>query len=182
VPRSATRVVGGTLYQNPQGFSLRYYPRSTSLAGVASATLGSASGVELTYSFPSGDGGNGDLFVFGGPASNILPQAMVTSMINSIAPGAQAVYQVPGSLIGYQVGVGEAFDYQPVSSSVPASTDRVIVMAAIRNGFGIWVVAAGALHPNVIPGSPFYDGHPSPANVNVAYVAVETVNSIAFPS
>jgi hypothetical protein len=34
----------------------------------------------------------------------------------------------------------------------------------------------------VTPSSPLWDGHPSPANLNVAYVADETVNSIRFPS
>jgi len=175
-------VVSGTLYRNSQGFSLRYYPSTTPLSAVAAATDGSASGVQLSYSFPSSDGGTGQLIVLGAPATDTTAQAMVTAMINSIAPGAQPVYQLPGALIGYQLGVGEAFNYQPVSSSGAASNDRIIVMAGIKDGFGIWVVAVGALLPNVTPSSSFWNGHPSPANLNVAFVADETVNSITFPS
>lgn len=178
---TSSPVLNGTLYHNSQGFSLRYYPRTTPLSGVTSATDGSATGIELTYSFPSSDGGSGQLIVLGAPADNTTPQAMISAMINSIAPGAQPVYQLPGALIGYQLGVGEAFNYQPVSSNGSASTDRVIVMAGINNGFGIWVVAAGALLPNVTPSGSLWNGHPSPANVNVAYIADETVNSITFP-
>ena len=74
-------------------------------------------------------------------------------MINFIASGAQPLYHLAGALIGYQLGVGEAFNYQPVSSSGSASTDRVSVMAGIEKGFEIWVVAAGTLLPNVTPGS-----------------------------
>ena len=179
---TSSPVINGTLYRNSQGFSLRYYPGTTPLSSVASATYGSATGIQLTYSFPSGDGGNGQLIVLGAPAGNTTPQAMISTMINSIAPGAQPVYQLPGALIGYQLGVGEAFNYQPVNPSGSASTARVIVMADIKNGFGIWVVAAGALLPNVTPSDSLWDGHPSPANINVAYVADETVNSIKFPS
>jgi hypothetical protein len=175
-------VVNGALYNNSQGFSLRYYPSTTPLSNVSPATDGSATGVELAYSFDQNVGGNGALVVLGAPEANATPQAMVTAMVNSIAPGAQPVYQLPGALVGYQVGVGEAFDYQPASSTGSSTTDRVIVMAAIRNGFGIWVVAEGSLLPDVTPSSPLWDGHPSPANLNVAYVADETVNSIRFPS
>jgi hypothetical protein len=55
-------------------------------------------------------------------------------------------------------------------------------MAAIVNGFGIAVVADGQLLAPVSDTSPFWNGHASPANLNIAYDADETVNSIRFPS
>ncbi len=180
---SGAPVYNGTLYTNSQGFSLRYYPDEAIFSNAQGASSGAAKGIQITYAFPAAvGGGNGVLIVLGEPASNTTPQAMVQAMINAIAPGAQPVYQLPGALVGYQLGVGEAYDYQPVSSSGSGTTDRVIIMAAIKNGFGIWVVAAGPLLPNVLPNSPFWNGHPSPANVGVAYAADQTVNSIRFPS
>jgi hypothetical protein len=55
-------------------------------------------------------------------------------------------------------------------------------MAAIVNGFGITVIADGQLLAPVTDTSPFWNGHASPANLNIAYGADETVNSIRFPS
>jgi len=92
------------------------------------------------------------------------------------------VYQLPGALVGYQLGVGEAYDVQPVSSAGSTQTVRLIVMAAIKNNFGMRVIAEGQLLSDVGPQSIFWNGHSSPANLNVAYMGDETVNSIKFPS
>jgi hypothetical protein len=54
-------------------------------------------------------------------------------------------------------------------------------MAAVRGGFGIAVVASGELLSRVTPGSTWWDGHPSPAAISVAYLGDGTVNSITFP-
>ncbi len=53
-------------------------------------------------------------------------------------------------------------------------------MAAVHNGFGIAVVASGQLLDRVTPGSSWWDGHPSSAAINVAYVADSAVDSIVF--
>jgi hypothetical protein len=78
--------------------------------------------------------------------------------------------------------VGGAYNVQEASSSGSTYIDRVIVMAAIVNGFGIAVIADGQLLAPVTDVSPFWNGHASPANLNIAYDADQTVNSIRFPS
>jgi hypothetical protein len=173
-------VTNGVLYRNSQGFTVRYYPvpGNPSVPQVSEA----ARGIELTYPFTSNHGGTGQLTVIGSPAGSTTPQGIVQNVINQIAPGAQPVYQLPGALIGYQLGVGEAYDVQPVSSAGSTQTVRLIVMAAIKNNFGIAVIAQGPLLSDVGPQSVFWNGHSSPANLNVAYVGDETVNSIRFPS
>ncbi len=171
-------VVNGTLYRNQQGFSLRYYQ----LPGLSPSVATTTQQITLTYPFDPSDGGSGVLAVIGAPESDATPQGVVQDLVNQLAPGAQPVYQLPGALVGYQLGVGEAFNVQPVSSTGSTQTDRLIIMAAIKNGFVIVVIAEGQLLPPVVPGSTFWNGHPSPANLNVAYVADETVNSIRFPS
>jgi hypothetical protein len=140
-----------------------------------------ANGIELIYPFPSDEGGEGQLTIIGSPAGDTTPQGIVQNVVNQIAPGAQPVYQVPGALVGYQLGVGEAYNVQPVSSAGSTQTDRLIVLAAIKNDFGIAVILEGQLLPDVGPQSVFWNGHSSPANLNVAYVGDETVNSITFP-
>lgn len=173
-------VVNGTLYSNKQGFTVRYYP----VPGAPSVPVVSegASGISLSYPFQSDAGGTAELTVIGSPATNTTAQGIVQRVVNQIAPGAQPAYQLPGALVGYQLGAGEAYNVQPVSSAGSTQTDRLIVLGAIRNGFGIAVVAEGQLLPDVGPGSFYWNGHPSPANLNVAYLGDETVNSIKFPS
>jgi hypothetical protein len=172
--------MNGVLYSNSQGFTVRYYPvpGNSSVPQVQEA----ASGIELTYPFSSSDGGTGQLTVIGSPAADTTPQALVQNVVNQIAPGAQPVYQLPGALVGYQLGVGEAYDVQPVSSAGSTQTVRLIVMAAIKNNFGIAVIAEGQLLSDVGPQSDLWNGHSSPANLNVAYVGDEMANSIKFPS
>jgi hypothetical protein len=57
------------------------------------------------------------------------------------------------------------------------------VAATSYNGFGIIVVAYGSLLPTVTASSDWFNGHPSPANLNLAYFfgADSLVNSIVFP-
>jgi hypothetical protein len=173
-------VTSGTLYSNKQGFTVRYYPLPGA-PSVPQVTEGTG-GLQLTYPFKSTDGGTGQLTVIGSSAAGTSAQTVLTNIVNEIAPGAQSVYSIPGALVGYQPGIGEAYNVQPVSSAGSAQTDRLIVLVAIKNGFWIAVVAEGQLLRNVGPGSDFWDGHPSPADVNVAFVGDPTVNSITFPS
>ena len=175
---TGTPVEHGQLYTNSQGFTVRYYTPFGIMPQVSSA----ADGITLTYDFASQYGGTSQLAVIGAPAGNTTDVGLVQSIIGQIAPNAQLAYQLPGALVGYQLGVGGAYDVQEASSSGSTYTDRVIVMAAIVNGFGITVIAAGQLLAPVTDTSPFWNGHASPANLNIAYGADETVNSIRFPS
>jgi hypothetical protein len=165
-------VVDGTLYTNPQGFSLRYFPQPT--------VQTNSSGIGLTYSFKSG---TAYLDVFGGSENGTSPEAEVQSFVSRNLPSAQPVYQLPDPLIGYHPAFGEAFDVQPASSDGTTQTARVLVAATAYNGFGIIVVAYGSLLPTVTAKSDWFNGHPSPVNLNLAYFfgADALVNSIVFP-
>ena len=165
-------VENGTLYVNPQGFSLRYFPEP--------AVQTNAYGIGLTYSFNSG---TAYLNVIGGPADGTSPETAVADFVNEYFPSAQPVYQLPDPLIGYLPAFGEAFDVQPASSDGTTQTARVIIAATSYNGFGIVVVAYGSLLPTVTSKSAWFNGHPSPANLNLAYFygTDALIDSITFP-
>jgi len=165
-------VVNGTLYTNQQGFSLRYFPQPK--------VQTNSSGIGLTYYFNSG---TAYLIVLGGPAKQTSPESAVADYINQYFPSAQPVYQLPDPLIGYRPAFGEAFNVQPASSSGSTQTVRLIVSAAAYNGFGIIVIAEGNLLPTVTSKSNNFNGHPSPANLTLAYFGGTDalMDSITFP-
>jgi hypothetical protein len=163
----------GTLYTNSQGFSLHYFPEPS--------VQTNAYGIGLTYSFTSG---TAYLNVLGGPENGTSPETAVADFINQYFPSAEPVYQLPDPLIGYRPAFGEAFDVQPASSDGSTQTARLIVAAAAYNGFGIEVVAYGTLLPTVTAKSGWFNGHPSPANLNLAYFygTDSLIDSITFPA
>lgn len=162
----------GTLYTNSQGFSLRYFPQPR--------VQTNSYGIGLTYYF---NGGTAYLIVEGGPAKGTSPESAVADYINQYFPNAQPVYQLPDPLIGYHPAFGEAFDVQPASTSGSTQTIRLIVCAAAYNGFGILVIADGNLLPTVTSKSNIFNGHPSPANLILAYFygTDSLMDSITFP-
>jgi hypothetical protein len=169
-------VTNGVRYTNNQGFSLRYQQTSGDPSSAATST-----GITLNYAY----GGHGDttqVQVFGEPAEGTSDQGIVQAIVSQVAPGAQPVYQVPGAMVGYEPGYGEAFDVQSASSDGSTTTTRIIVIGAVHNNFGIAVIAVGKLLAPVTPSSSFWNGHPSPANVAAAYFADPVINSIIFPN
>jgi hypothetical protein len=167
-------VESGTLYRNAQGFSLRYQPEPS--------VKTTADGIQLNYSFNTV--GNGFLDVFGFPAGSSSDESLVQNLISQNFPNAQAVYQMPNPLIGYHPAFGEAFNIAPASSDGTTQTSRALVAAATYNGFAIVVITLGPLLPIVNTASQFYNAHPSPANVYMAYFygTDSLLNSIQFPS
>jgi predicted amidophosphoribosyltransferase len=165
-------VVEGTYYKSPSGFSLRYQLDPS--VQTTSKTIG------LTYPFRSG---TAYLDVFGGSSAGTSSEQVVQNFVNQNLPSAQPVYSMPGPLVGYRPGFGEAFNVQPASTAGSTQTERVLVLSSSYNGFGIIVVAYGALLSRVTASSQFFDGHPSPANLNLAYFygADSLINSIEFP-
>jgi len=165
-------VESGILYTNPQGFSLRYFPQPT--------VQTNSYGIGLTYYF---NNGTAYLIVLGGPTNGTSPESAVADYINQYFPSAEPVYQLPDPLIGYRPAFGEAFDVQPASSDGSTQTIRLIVSATAYNGFGIIVVADGNLLPTVTSKSTYFNGHPSPANLWLAYFygTDSLMDSITFP-
>ena len=110
-------------------------------------------------------------------------ESAVASVANQEFPDTQATYELPDPLIGYQPGFGAAFSVQPASADGSTATDQVVVAAAVKNNFAIIVLEEGTLLPTVSSNSPYFNGHPSPAGVNMAYgVGDFIVNRIRFPT
>ena len=169
----------GRLYKNHLGFTVRYYPfpGTATYPGVTT----SANGITLIFPFKPSYGGTSDLTIIGQPDGGATPQQIVDDTVGQIAPNAQLQFQMPQAYVGYWPAYGEAFVTQVPSADGNNATYELIVMAAVHNGFGIAVVASGRLLDRVTPGSSWWDGHPSPAAINVAYIADGEVNSIVFP-
>jgi hypothetical protein len=164
--------VSGTLYTNSQGFTVRYPPQPR--------VQTDSGGVDLTYDYV--DGGVSSLDVAGGSADGATAETAVQSVAANEFPDTQPTYELPGPLIGYQPGFGAAYSVQPASADGSTQSDQVVVVAAVKNGFAIIVLEEGALLPRVTSSSPFFNGHPSPAGVNMAYgVGDFIVNRIGFP-
>jgi hypothetical protein len=162
----------GVLYRNAQGFTVRY-PQGGQVQM-------NSSGIELTYDF--NQGGESSIEILGAAANGATAESAVTSVANQEFPDTQAAYELPDPLIGYQPGVGAAFNVQPSSADGSTATDQVVVAAGVQNGFVIVVQVVGTLLPTVDSKSPFYDGHASPAGTNLAYAVGDfIVNRIGFP-
>lgn len=137
--------------------------------------------ISLTYPFTTQFGGTSTLTVTGSRARGATSQTLIQRAIGQLAPDASADYQIPGAYIGYQPGSGWVYEAHAASSDGSTQTYQLSVLASVVNGFGITVVTEGTLLKDVASKSPLWDGNPSPAAVNVDYVANDTVNSITFP-
>jgi hypothetical protein len=165
--------VAGTLYRNSQGFTVRYPPRPHVQKG--------SGGIDLTYDYV--DGGASSLEIAGGPAGGATAETAVQSVAAREFPDTQPTYELPNPWVGYQPAYGAVYSVQPASANGSTQTDQVVVAAAVKNGFAIVVLEEGALLPTVTAHSPFFNGHPSPAGVNMAYGFGDfIVNRIDFPS
>jgi hypothetical protein len=164
--------LSGTLYRNAQGFTVRY--------PAPSSVQTDADGISLAYDYVHG--GLSSIEILGTAAHGDTPQTAVEQFASQEFPNTQPVYQLPNPLIGYQPGFGAAFNVQPASADGSTGTDQVVVAAAVHNGFVIVVQVEGTLLPAVTSSSNFFNGHPSPAGTNMAYLAGDfIVNRIGFP-
>ncbi len=179
-PQSAVPVQdsAGRLYTSPSGFSVREFPLGTNFYPPMSATSDS---VTFTYPFKAQYGGTSQLSIIGRRGGSATPQAVAAAEVNELAPNSTLDYVLPGAFVGYVPGFGEVVKTQVVSSSGTTATYELIVLAAVHRGFSIIVVAVGTLLSDVGPKSIFYNGHPTPAAINIAYVSDPTINSIQFP-
>ena len=165
-------VATGTLYANAQGFTVRYPPQPQ--------VQTDSGGIDLTYDYV--EGGDSSLDVAGGSAGGATAETEVQNVVAQDFPDTQPTYELPDPLIGYEPGYGAAYSVQPASADGSTRTDQVVVAAAVKNGFAIIVLEEGALLPTVTSRSQYFNGHPSPAGVNMAYgVGDFIVNRISFP-
>lgn len=161
------------LYKNSNGFTLRYpsQPQVHTDSG----------GIDLTYDYVNG--GASSLDVVGGSADGATAETEVESVVASDFPDTAPTYELPDPWVGYQPAYGAAYSVQPASADGSTQTDQVVVLASVKNGFAIVVLEEGALLPTVTSNSSFFNGHPSPARVNMAYGFGDfIVNRIRFPT
>jgi hypothetical protein len=138
-------------------------------------------GIDLTYDYVNG--GESSLEVAGGSAKGVTAETAVENVATGEFPDTQPAYELPNPWIGYQTAYGAAYDVQPASANGSTQTDQVVVAAAVKNGFAIVVLEEGPLLPTVTAHSPYFNGHPSPAGVNMAYGFGDfIVNRIGFPT
>jgi hypothetical protein len=177
-PPIGVPVETGQLYTNPKfGFTARVI--ESPQLGIA-PTVSTANG-SLTLSYSAGSTALGQLQLAGMSANGKTPEQIVESLINQIANGAQLSYVIPGSMIGYQLGFGAAYNFSPNSGNGQAGTDRIIVMASIKNGVAIVAVAAGPLVKFGQGQGQLNVGHPSIADSVVALGGDPVVNSVNWP-
>lgn len=166
-------VENGTLYSNP---TEKFTARILSIGGVTPSVSTTGGNLTLTYVV---DGQSVGVLSIAGMADNAqTAEQIVDDEINKIANGAQLAYVIPGSMIGYQPGYGAAYNFTPQSGDGKAVTDRVIVLASVRDGVAIVSVASG---PKVQFTSSFPDGQLSIADSVVAAVGDPILNSVLWP-
>jgi hypothetical protein len=170
----------GTLYTNPQ-FKFTARELENPVLGIA-PTVSTANG-DLTLSYSSGGTQIGFVQLEGVSDSNgQTAEQIVESVINKATGGqAQTAYTIPGSMIGYQPGFGQAYNFTPNTGDGQSGEDRVLVMASIQNGVAIVAVAAGPFTQFGDGSNQINDGHPSIADTVMAEAADPVINSVLWP-
>ena len=166
-------VENGTLYSNP---TVKFTARILSIGGVT-PSISTTKGT-LTLSYDADGTSLGVLSLAGMVDNGLTAEQIVNDEINKIANGAQLAYVIPGSMIGYQPGFGAAYNFTPDTGAGKTATDRVIVLASVRDGVAIVSVASG---PKVQFSSTFPDGQLSIADSIVAALGDPVLNSVVWP-
>jgi hypothetical protein len=144
-------------------FSVAYYPK----ANVTKA----ADGVIVRY-----PGIVGDVRFFGTPARNRTPLQVVREYIADHYPTAQPGYEIPNAMVGYEPGYGEVDNFTPGNPYAEYFKGRLLVMAAVKNGLALVAAAEGPY----VEFTPKNSNHPSAANLIIAQVIGNSVNSFTW--
>lgn len=129
----------------------------------------------VTAKFTGGDGGI--MQMFGEPANGRTAEQVVKDVIAKAYPNAAVAYEIPGAMVGYQPGYGEAVDDWPQSSTATYSRTRTLVLAAVKNDLALIAFATGPEHAF---GPDFGPGPPSGANLQLAQDMGKYVNSFRW--
>jgi hypothetical protein len=170
----------GALYTNPQ-FKFTARVLENPVLGVA-PSVSMANG-DLTLTYTSGGSQIGFVQLEGVSDSNgQTAEQIVESVINKATGGqAQTAYTIPGSMIGYQLGFGQAYNFTPNTGDGQSGEDRVIVMASIQHGVAIVALAAGPFQQFGDGSNQISDGHPSIADTVMAEAADPVIDSVLWP-
>jgi hypothetical protein len=118
------------------------------------------------------------LAIQGGPANGQSPQEVATSFLRAKLPDARQTYVVPNAYVGYTHGYGEVDDVYLQSSNGTEQHERVIVLAAVKNGVQVTVAALGPYVKWTQTG--LNDGHPSGVGMQIAAMIDQYVNSVRW--
>ncbi len=144
-------------------FSVAYFP--------SAEVTKEADGVTLHYR-----GIDGEIQLFGTPARNRTPRQIVEQYIAKHYRTADRAYQIPNAMVGYEPGYGEVDNFTVESTYAEYTRGRVLVMTAVKNGLALVAAAEGPF----IRFTPRTSGHPSAANLMIAQLMGNSVNSFTW--
>lgn len=171
---------------SPSGgaFSVEYLPQGKQpFNTTVTPTIGS-NGVALKWTEA-----NGQLFgeatLFGEPAGNQTARDIVDGLIQKYYPGAELDYEITNAMVGYQPGYGVVENYYPQAGASSATSLRVLVMVAVKNGLALVATADGprvAFHQATDQDSngPGVTDHPSGTDLAVAQWVGGLFNSFSW--
>lgn len=134
------------------------------------------------YQVATGDNGvtarsaTGVLRLFSAPAQGRVARQVVNQILAKEFPGAEFAYELPNTMVGYQVGYGVVANFQPPGLAARADS-RLIVMAAVKNDLALIAVAEGPFQ-RFTP--EFGPGVPSAANLEIAIDMGKYVESFSW--
>ena len=129
----------------------------------------------ITAKLQAGDGGTMQLF--SEPAAGRSPRDIAVDLVNKTFPDTKSAYEIPNTMVGYQLGYGMAADYWPQGSMSSSTRMRLLVMVAVKNDLAL---VAAAIGPYRAFGPDFGSGKPSAANLQLALDMGKYVNSFSW--
>ncbi|MCW1956954.1 MAG: hypothetical protein KIH64_000100 [Mycobacterium sp.] len=128
----------------------------------------------VTARYIAGDGGV--LRLFSEPARGRVARRVVTDLLASQFPYATVAYELPNSMVGYQLGYGVVANFQKPGLSARLDL-RVVVMAAVKNDLALIAVAEGPFRRF---SADFGPGPPSSANLELAMRMAKYAESFSW--
>lgn len=128
----------------------------------------------VTARYTGGDGGL--MRLYSEPARGRVARRVVTDLLAERYRGASIAYELPNSMVGYQLGYGVFADFQKPGPATRFDM-RVVVMAAVRNDLALIAVAEGPFRRF---GPDFGPGPPSSANLELAMDLSKYVESFSW--
>jgi len=153
------------------GFSLEYSTENITPSQTTSDSI--------SWDGQLSDGSEVSWTVLGGLAGGKTPDQIVSDIQNKNFPDAQAAYNIPDASVGYTLGSGTIYDVNIAPANGQAVHDRLVVMAAVKNGLAVVIVGYGPYQRS----DPKTADHPDPANTPLVSLAdfEETAMSVTWP-
>ncbi|MFM9032848.1 MAG: zinc ribbon domain-containing protein [Mycobacterium sp.] len=168
-PPAGTPVMGLPRFTAPGGEFSVSYPSPDSAYEITLYDNG------VTARFVGGD--TGVMQLFSEPAAGRSAEDVVTAILRNRYPDARVAYEIPNAMVGYEPGYGVLADDWPQNPSASFTRQRILAMAAVKDGLALIAFATGpyrAFGPKSGPGLP------SGANLELAADMGKYVNSFQW--